>query len=86
MEIPHHGSWRPVVVELIESVDPTIMLQSTGPRRFETDRFDLAARCRVRLVTCRDGAGAVTVSRDGSMTVATTGSGIRARIRSSSVR
>ncbi|MAH66695.1 MAG: hypothetical protein CMJ27_09970 [Phycisphaerae bacterium] len=81
MELPHHGSWRPVVVDLIEAVDPRIILQSTGPRRFEADRFDVASRRRVRLVTCRDGASIVTIADDGSMGVSTTKSGIRAGVR-----
>lgn len=81
MELPHHGSWRPVVVDLIEAVAPAVILQSTGPRRFEADRFGPASRRRIRLVTCRDGATAVTISGDGSMEVTTTKSGIRAGVR-----
>ena len=82
MEIPHHGSWRPVVVDLIEAVQPRIILQSTGPLRLESDRFDAASRRRIRFVTCRDGASTVTISRDGSMRVETTKSGILASVRS----
>ncbi|MDG1978275.1 MAG: hypothetical protein P8I44_06910, partial [Phycisphaerales bacterium] len=81
MELPHHGSWRPVVVDLIEAVVPGVILQSTGPRRFEADRFGPASRRRIRLVTCRDGATAVTITGDGSMEVTTTKSGIRAGVR-----
>ena len=81
MELPHHGSWRAVVVDLIEAVAPGVILQSTGPRRFEADRFGPASRRRIRLVTCRDGATAVTISGDGSMEVTTTKSGIRAGVR-----
>lgn len=82
MEIPHHGSWRPVIVGLIEAVQPRLILQSTGPLRFESDRFDAASRRRIRFVTCRDGASTVTISRDGSMRVETTKSGIRAGVGS----
>ena len=55
MELPHHGSWNPVVVALLNRIDPPVVLQSTGPTRWRRDRFSEACRGRVRLVTCRDG-------------------------------
>ncbi|MCP4833826.1 MAG: MBL fold metallo-hydrolase [Phycisphaera sp.] len=82
MELPHHGSWRPVVVDLIEAVRPSLIIQSTGPLRFDSDRFEAASRRRTRLVTCRDGAITAMISRAGSMTVETKRSGIRANVRS----
>ena len=56
MELPHHGGWRPSAVELCRIVQPAHVLQSTGQRRFDRDRFgDALAGCW-RGVTCRDGA------------------------------
>ena len=81
MELPHHGSWRPVVSNLIDRVDPRVILQSTGPRRFESDRYAVASRNRVRLVTCRDGSGMARIGFDDSMTVASVRNRINATLR-----
>jgi competence protein ComEC len=56
MELPHHGGWRPMAVELCKHVKPRHVLQSTASRRFERDRLGDALSGIPRGVTCRDGA------------------------------
>jgi len=68
MELPHHGSFRPGVVSMIELLKPAWIGQSTGPARLVRDRWDWVDASTTRSVTARDGAVRVTV-RDGTMTV-----------------
>jgi len=56
MELPHHGSWRPIAVAFVQRVDPTWVIQSTGPLRMHPDRWAEALGGRERGVTSRDGA------------------------------
>ena len=56
MELPHHGSWRDIAVAFVEHVDPNHVLQSTGPSRFQLDRWSDVMNGRDRQVTVRDGA------------------------------
>ncbi|RPG13978.1 MAG: ComEC/Rec2 family competence protein [Phycisphaera sp. TMED9] len=80
MELPHHGSWRPIVEELIERIDPGIILQSTGRRRFESDRFGPACDGRIRLVTSRDGAATIELDGRGSASIRTGRTGLAADV------
>ena len=80
MELPHHGSWRPIVEELIDRVNPRIVLQSTGRRRFESDRFGPACDGRIRFVTCRDGAATIVFDGEGSVSMKTRRTGLAADI------
>lgn len=65
MELPHHGSWNEVAAELVETVDPEVVLQSTGPERLLRDRWADLMSARVRLVTCVDGWSWVSVDASG---------------------
>ncbi|MEC8558584.1 MAG: hypothetical protein VXY94_00755, partial [Planctomycetota bacterium] len=56
LELPHHGSWRPIAAELVHRVDPRAVIQSTGARRWRHDRFGPACFGRRRFVTARDGS------------------------------
>ena len=56
LEIPHHGSWRPIAAEMVRTFDPEVVIQSTGRRRWRHDRFGEACAGRRRLVTARDGS------------------------------
>src|SRR5690606_15271948 len=38
VELPHHGSWRAAATEFVVGLRPSIVLQSTGPRRLRPDR------------------------------------------------
>jgi len=72
VELPHHGSWRRPAREFMVALDPAIILQSTGRRRLESDRWaPYLAEYRPdanRLITARDGAVWVEISRDGTIT------------------
>ena len=61
MELPHHGSWRPIVQALCERARPSVVMQSTGARRFRRDRHDDHLVGVLRGVTCRDGAVRLTL-------------------------
>jgi competence protein ComEC len=73
MELPHHGSWRPIAAVLLARVDPGAVVQSTGPDRWRMDRWKDACAGRWRGVTCRDGL--VSFEIDGSGRVHAVGSG-----------
>ncbi len=64
LELPHHGSWRPITAEMIRNLDPEVVIQSTGPRRWRHDRFGEACEGRRRLVTARDGSFVVDLPVD----------------------
>ncbi len=80
MELPHHGSWRPIVEHLIERIDPRIVLQSTGRRRFASDRFGAACDGRIRFVTCRDGAATIVIDGMGTASISTRRTGLVADV------
>jgi ComEC/Rec2-related protein len=80
IELPHHGSWRPIVEQLIDRIDPRIVLQSTGRRRFASDRFGRACEGRIRFVTCRDGATTVVLDGTGAASIRTRRTGFIADI------
>jgi ComEC/Rec2-related protein len=56
VELPHHGSWRPAVAAWIESMRPAAVYQSTGPERWQRDRWRDVLSGSTRRVTCVDGA------------------------------
>ncbi|MFO0873588.1 MAG: ComEC/Rec2 family competence protein [Phycisphaerales bacterium] len=68
VELPHHGSWRESSVELVSSLDPAVILQSTGPRRLRPDRWSAVMGSRTRLVTAERGCVTVVVDDRGAMT------------------
>lgn len=71
MEAPHHGSALPAAFAFVESVDPPIVLQSTGPMRLDDERWDEVRSGRTWLVTARDGAISVRFDRDGRIQTGT---------------
>ncbi len=84
LEIPHHGSFNEPAAELLRRVNPSVVLQSTGPRRASDTRwanampeFFLPPRpdrpaLRTWLTTARHGWSAVVVDRDGSISKVST--------------
>ena len=64
LEIPHHGSWRPIAAEMVRILDPEVVIQSTGRRRWRHDRFGEVCAGRQRHVTARDGSFVVDLSAD----------------------
>ena len=64
LEIPHHGSWRPIAAEMVRILDPAVVIQSTGRRRWRHDRFGGVCAGRHRHVTARDGSFMVDLAVD----------------------
>lgn len=67
MEAPHHGSARPAAIEVVEHVNPSIVLQSTGPTRVNDDRWEHVRAARKWLTTALDGAAQVDFVDDGTV-------------------
>ena len=67
VELPHHGSFNPAAVAFIEIVNPRIVMQSTGYRRWKADRWADTLAGRLRLVTARDGACTIRVDHAGGL-------------------
>lgn len=67
IELPHHGSARPEAYEFVRRVDPSVVLQSTGPSRLDDPRWDATRQGRRWLVTARDGAIRADLMRDGTV-------------------
>lgn len=68
LELPHHGSWRAAAGDLVEALEPAIVLQSTGPARLSRDAWATRLTRSTRLMTARDGALWVEIDRAGAMT------------------
>lgn len=67
MEAPHHGSARPFAIQFVESLDPRIVIQSTGLQRAGDDRWDRVRDGRSWLTTATDGGVSVRIHRDGAV-------------------
>lgn len=65
MEVPHHGSARPEAYRFVESFDPRVLVQSTGPRRLGDERWDEVKAGRTWWTTASEGAVRVLFRRDG---------------------
>jgi competence protein ComEC len=67
VELPHHGSFNEEAIALLRTVDPSVVMQSTGWSRWQRDRWASELAHRRRLVTARDGACWVEVTKDGEL-------------------
>lgn len=67
MEAPHHGSANPRAIEFVGRIDPSIVVQSTGPTRVRDARWARVREGRVWLSTAEVGAVWVEVQRDGGV-------------------
>lgn len=67
MEVPHHGSARPEAYRFVESFDPRVLVQSTGPRRLGDERWDEVKEGRTWWTTAANGAVRVRFMRDGTI-------------------
>jgi competence protein ComEC len=54
LEMPHHGQWSEEAVSFITKLNPLVVIQSTGPARFSSDRWFIPKQTE-RFVTCIDG-------------------------------
>ncbi|QOJ16893.1 MAG: ComEC/Rec2 family competence protein [Phycisphaeraceae bacterium] len=69
LELPHHGSHHDAAETFVRIVSPQVVMQSTGWTRFERDAWAAPLAPLERLVTVRDGAGAVIIDRAGTIRV-----------------
>ena len=69
LELPHHGSYHELAGTFVGSVDPGVVLQSTGWSRWRGDRWGDALMGVNRLVTARDGACWVEIDDQGTISV-----------------
>lgn len=68
LELPHHGAYIEPAVELLREVDPSVVIQSTGPRRAADRRWDPLMVGRMWYATPRSGASWVQIGSDGIIT------------------
>jgi beta-lactamase superfamily II metal-dependent hydrolase len=65
MELPHHGGYREAAARLVAVVDPSVVVQSSGPGRAGDVRWDLLRNRRAWYTTATDGASWVELRADG---------------------
>lgn len=68
LELPHHGSYHDVAEDFVKAVNPQVILQSTGWKRWVNDRWRSSfATDSQRFVTARDGACWLEIAQDGAI-------------------
>ncbi|MEO1129133.1 MAG: ComEC/Rec2 family competence protein, partial [Planctomycetota bacterium] len=67
MNAPHHGSARDFAFTFVERIDPSVVVQSTGPSRLDDERWDDVKVGRRWYTTARDGALSVSILKDGTI-------------------
>lgn len=69
IEAPHHGSFNDAAYELLSRVQPSIIVQSTGPRRLSDERWDRLKNVTDWRATSARGWVYIEARRDGTMRV-----------------
>lgn len=67
LELPHHGSFNTATQRLLASLQPRVVVQSTGPRRLGDARWGLSREIGTWLVTASDGAIDVKIDVHGTL-------------------
>ena len=67
LELPHHGSARLAPTGFVESIDPRVVMQSSGRSRLGDERWDDARNGRRWLMTAEVGAAWVEITREGEV-------------------
>lgn len=67
MEAPHHGAATHPAFEFVTRAGPTVVVQSTGPRRVGDERWDRAKTGRRWFATAADGLITVEIKEDGDI-------------------
>jgi competence protein ComEC len=67
VELPHHGSTKPGALAFVQSLEPAVVLQSTGPSRLGKAYWDRARAGRVWYTTAGRGGAWVRIMPDGSI-------------------
>lgn len=65
LEAPHHGSARPAAYEFVSTLNPAVVLQSTGPGRAGDPRWEAVRSRRAWRCTALEGAVWAEVGPDG---------------------
>jgi beta-lactamase superfamily II metal-dependent hydrolase len=65
IELPHHGSARDEAYRFIDWLNPSVVMQSTGPTRLNDERWDAQRSGRAWYTTAQHGAIVHEVYRDG---------------------
>lgn len=65
LELPHHGAFLESKAALVSAVNPSVVVQSTGPARARDTRWDPLKADRSWYITARDGAISTIVHPDG---------------------
>ena len=68
IELPHHGSAKPGATGFVDRLDPSIVLQSTGPTRLDDPRWASTRAGRTWYATANKGGVWVRIMRDGTVT------------------
>ncbi|MEM9082127.1 MAG: ComEC/Rec2 family competence protein [Planctomycetota bacterium] len=67
LEVPHHGSARSFAFEFVSAINPRIVVQSTGPKRLNDERWDNVKQGRTWFTTAGDGLITITIRTDGKI-------------------
>jgi competence protein ComEC len=67
LELPHHGSARESAFRFVEAVEPSVILQSTGPSRAGDARWNPWRPRRAWYTTATDGASWAELRADGTV-------------------
>lgn len=67
LEAPHHGSATPQAFAFVIQTDPALVIQSTGPRRLNDERWNEARQGRQWLSTAAHGAVSAWFAQDGEL-------------------
>src|SRR5690606_18991149 len=67
VEAPHHGSARPGAIGFVSALQPTVVMQSTGPQRLGDERWDAVKADTIWWTAASDGAVFAEVLRDGGI-------------------
>ncbi len=67
MEAPHHGSAREFAADFVMTLDPGLVVQSTGFTRVDDPRWAGVREGRAWFATARDGAVTIRVMRTGAV-------------------
>lgn len=72
-DLPHHGSYVDAAPQWMDAVDPSIVLQSSGPGRLHNDRWStyFDGNQRQRLISEIDGKVQIDIDAHGGMTIKT---------------
>ncbi len=65
VEAPHHGSARPGAIAFVKALEPSVVVQSTGPQRLGDERWDGVKARAAWWTTAADGSVHAEVRRDG---------------------